>query len=101
MTESPGASPGFEGMHTMQRRFWSAPALFLSAIGLASLCATTAQADTPPVGAMTLQQCLDIAFERQPSLAAARASLASAQSGQQALNNLGLLARVAAPDLPV
>jgi outer membrane protein TolC len=60
--------------------------------------AAAAPLAAPP---LTLQDCLNLAFEKQPALAAARASLAAAQDGAQGVNNLGLLARLAAPDLPI
>ncbi len=67
--------------------------------GLLTLGTSAARAqEATPLG---LQECLAMAFERQPALAAAQASLAAAQDGRQALNNLGVLARIAAPDLPV
>jgi outer membrane protein TolC len=59
------------------------------------------EAAVAPAAPLTLEQCLAMAFDKQPALAAARASLAAAYDGQQALNNLGCLARLAAPDLPV
>jgi outer membrane protein TolC len=71
----------------------------LVAAGLLVLSGQAARAQT--VAALTLQDCLHMAFEKQPALAAARASLAAAQSGQQGVNNLGHMARLLAPDLPV
>jgi outer membrane protein TolC len=50
-------------------------------------------------GPLTLEGCLQLAFEKQPALAAARASLAAAEDGQQGLNNLPRFARIMAPDL--
>jgi outer membrane protein TolC len=82
----------------MQRRF-SAPALCFAA--LAVLAGTSRLHATLPAGPYTLEQCLELALAQQPSLAAARASLAAAQSGQQALSNLGPLARLTSPDLPI
>jgi outer membrane protein TolC len=53
-----------------------------------------------PVVALNLGDCIQMALQRQPRLAAARASLAAAQDGARALDNLnapGLLA----PELPI
>ena len=48
----------------------------------------------PAVTVLDLNQCLHLALDRQPRLAAARASLAAAQDGLQALENLRLAAVV-------
>jgi outer membrane protein TolC len=48
-----------------------------------------------------LAECVGVAIERQPSLAAVRASLNAAQAGQAGLNNLGPLAGLVAKDLKV
>jgi outer membrane protein TolC len=48
----------------------------------------------------TLRACIQLTLERQPTLAAARASLASAETAYAALCNTGRIARVLAPDLP-
>jgi outer membrane protein TolC len=58
-------------------------------------------ATTAPAPMLTLDDCLALAFEKQPALAAARASLAAAQDSRQALNNLPCYARLLARDLPV
>lgn len=50
---------------------------------------------------LTLEDCLQLAFEKQPALAAARASLAGAQDGLQSLNNLPRFANCLARDLKV
>jgi outer membrane protein TolC len=49
---------------------------------------------------LNLAQCLDLAMQRQPRLAAQRASLAAAQDGLRALENLQAPA-ILAPELPV
>src|SRR5262245_24618611 len=50
---------------------------------------------------LTLADCLRIARERQPALQAYRASLAAAEDGSQALQNLPRFASLFAKDLPV
>jgi outer membrane protein TolC len=42
----------------------------------------------PPAGPLTLQGCIELGLSRQPALAAARASLAAAESGYQAVENI-------------
>lgn len=54
-----------------------------------------------PAAKLNLDQCIQIGLERQPALAAARASLAAAQSGYQAVSNLPRTARVVARDVPI
>jgi outer membrane protein TolC len=53
----------------------------------------------PPDGKLELPACRRIGLEKQPSLAAARATLAAAQARQQGLNNLHL-AGIVRHDLP-
>jgi len=48
----------------------------------------------------TLAECLTVASEQQPRLAAARASVAAAEDGRRALENLGLPASLAA-EVPI
>jgi outer membrane protein TolC len=50
---------------------------------------------------ITLEECLHIAYERQPALAAYRASLASAQTAEAALQQLRGPAVLISPDLPI
>ncbi len=54
-------------------------------------------APPPPLG---LEDCVRLGLERQPSLAAARASLAAAEAGQRALHNLHL-AGVISREVPI
>jgi outer membrane protein TolC len=49
---------------------------------------------------LTLGECLHLAYERQPRLAAQRASLAAAEEGRKALESLGIAA-VLAHEVPV
>jgi outer membrane protein TolC len=49
---------------------------------------------------LTLEECIQIGLERQPSLAAARASLAAAEDGLRALDDLRLAALLAR-ELPI
>lgn len=53
-----------------------------------------------PVRKLNLQECIALGMEHQPALAAARASLAAAESGQRGLYSIGL-ARFLAPDLKI
>jgi outer membrane protein TolC len=56
----------------------------------------------PPVTpTLTLADCLRIAHERQPAIQAYRASLAAAEDGSQALQNLPRLAGLFAKDIPI
>jgi outer membrane protein TolC len=51
-------------------------------------------------GPMTLEQCIDLGLQHQPSLDAARASLSAAQTGSAALNKL-LIPRCLSPELAI
>jgi outer membrane protein TolC len=55
----------------------------------------------PATPTLTLADCLRIAHERQPALQAYRASLAAAEDGSQALQNLPRLAGLFAKDIPI
>src|SRR5262249_22428739 len=48
-----------------------------------------------------LDECLQLGLERQPALAAARASLAAAESGEQGITNLPRIANLVQRDLPI
>jgi outer membrane protein TolC len=77
-------------------------ALLLAGAAAASLPAQQMLPALPvptPATPLTLEGCIQLAFEKQPALAAARASLAAAQDGQQALDNLPLYARALSRDL--
>ncbi len=50
---------------------------------------------------LTLQDCIALAFQKQPALAAAHASLEAAEAGRRGLDNLHNAATLLAPDLPV
>ena len=66
-----------------------------------SLQAPPPAAPAPPPR-LTLPDCLRIAAEQQPALAGHRASLAAAEDGSQALQNLPrLTTRLFAKDIPV
>jgi outer membrane protein TolC len=77
--------------------------LVLTILGIvASTQAVSAQEKVVPAPTpFSLDQCIDLAMQRQPALAAARASLAAAEDGRQALHNLPLFARVATRELPI
>jgi outer membrane protein TolC len=53
-----------------------------------------------PMPTLSLADCLQLSFQKQPALAAQRASLAAAEANARALDNLRL-PRFLAPDLPV
>jgi outer membrane protein TolC len=71
-------------------------ALLATAAAMAQT-AGPAKSETP---ALTLLDCLRIANERQPTLAAARASLAAKQAAQRGVANLRA-PKLLAPDLPI
>ncbi|MCI0379882.1 MAG: TolC family protein [Gemmataceae bacterium] len=73
---------------------WSLAVAFLAA-GPAG-----AQVKSAPAK-LTLPELINLGLEKQPALAAARASLAGAHSGQAGVSNMPLFARLFAPDLPV
>lgn len=50
---------------------------------------------------LTLDECIHLAFEKQPALVAARASLAAAEDGRHALDNLPIYAKCLARDLSI
>jgi outer membrane protein TolC len=59
------------------------------------------EAAAPPASAkLNLENCIQLGLEHQPALAAARASLAAAYSGQRAVDKI-ILGRLVAPDLPI
>jgi outer membrane protein TolC len=58
-----------------------------------------AEPATAPV--LSLRECLAIGRERQPNVRAAQASLAAAEAGYRALQNIHPWTTVLAPDLPV
>lgn len=58
------------------------------------------QLDHAPAPKLTLDACIQLAFENQPALAAARASLAAAQSGQRGINSLRFAA-IISHDIPI
>ncbi len=70
---------------------------FLVCLGV---CTPVARAQGPaphpalPQGPLTLEDCVRIGLEQQPSVAAARASLAASVDGRQALDNLRLASLV-------
>jgi predicted transcriptional regulator len=51
-------------------------------------------------GPMSLDACIDLGYQHQPALAAARASLSAAQSGQRGLDRL-IIPRLIQKDLPI
>lgn len=50
---------------------------------------------------LSLNQCIELGMTHQPALDAARASLAAAHSGYRGLNNIGVVGRIIAKDLPI
>src|SRR5688572_8590316 len=57
--------------------------------------------EAAPAPAMSLGECIAIAVQRQPGLAALRASVDAAHAGQAGLDSLGLFAGLLSRDLPV
>ena len=55
----------------------------------------------PQLPPMTLGECLAAAYAQRPAIQAARLSLASAEAGAAATGDLGTLAELLRPDLPV
>jgi outer membrane protein TolC len=60
-----------------------------------------AAADPKPAPALGLPECLQLAHERQPRIAAQRASLAAAEDGQRALDALRFTAALIDHEIPV
>jgi outer membrane protein TolC len=79
------------------RRVYRAFLAAMAVLGV-STAALPAQEKAAP---LNLDDCLKLAEEKQPALAAARASLMAAQDGSAALGNLPLYARLAARDLRI
>jgi outer membrane protein len=83
------------------RRAWPIPLVFTLGLSVALVhgqeAAPEEKAGPPP---LTLEECIQIGLERQPSLAAARASLAAAQDNHQAIDNLRLVG-VLKRELPI
>src|SRR5688572_21835537 len=77
------------------------------ASSIASALFTLACATVPAVAQeqapvkMTLPDLINLGIDRQPALAAARASLAASQSGYNGVSSLGLGARLLSRDIPV
>ncbi|MBL8799890.1 MAG: TolC family protein [Planctomycetia bacterium] len=101
-----------QAQHPWRRlRVWMASGVALS-LGT-SLWAQAPEPERlpPPVGAaaapaaqpptLTLIDCLRLACERQPALAAERSSVAAAHTQVRALQQLGAAAKVTNPDLPI
>lgn len=98
-------------MAKMLRKGWrwrvgtaaAAAAAWWGTDALAQTPAATSPAATSPSVAfqtLSLPECLSIAFERQPALAAHRASLAAAETGRRGLEKMHL-AVILAHDLPI
>lgn len=74
----------------------------VSALLLVSGTGASAQEKLPPAKTrLSLSELINLGLTQQPSLAAARASLAAAQSGQAGLNSLPACAALIAKDLPI
>ncbi len=61
--------------------------------------AMTAAVSPPP--ALSLEECVQLAFQKQPALAAARASLAAAEDGRNALYNMPRLVQCLTREMPL
>src|SRR5262245_34322367 len=55
----------------------------------------------PAVKGLDLTECLHLAYQNHPRIAAQQASLAAAEDGLRALEKLRLLAQLLAPELPI
>src|SRR5581483_12386802 len=87
--------PGSSRTQPMRIAGWVIP-LLLSVVGRAA-----AQEPAPPAAlTLNLAECIQLAMERQPRLAAQRASLAAAEDACRALENLRLAA-VVDPEIPI
>jgi outer membrane protein TolC len=62
--------------------------LLIAALALSGLASTNQAQEPARPAKLHLAACIQLGLEHQPALAAARASLAAAYSGQQAVNNL-------------
>lgn len=68
---------------------------------VSTLTSATANGSSLPVGTYTLDDCIHMGLDRQPALKAARASLAAAETNQEAVLRIHNLAKIFSPDLPV
>ncbi len=89
------------------RRVWISLVVFLGLLAPARAQHGTPPRQLPPVDAVptnmhasSLDECIAMAMSRQPALAAARASLAAAESGKRGLDSL-TFGVILAPDLPI
>jgi len=73
----------------------------LAVLGASTAALPAQEKIAAPASPLDLDACLALAEVRQPALAAARASLMSAQDGSAALSNLPHYARLAARDLRI
>jgi outer membrane protein TolC len=95
-------------MHPAVRSPRRAAGLVLAAcfgLGMSAAALPAQEKVAPPVATasaapLTLDDLLQLGTEKQPALAAARASLAAAQDGQQGLNNLPIYAKALTRDFP-
>lgn len=76
---------------------------FCVVLGLAALGETAHAQEriAAPPSKLGLDQCIQLGLERQPALAAARASLAAAESGEQGITNLPRIANLVQRDLRI
>lgn len=91
-------------MHTktVQRSIVYRWGLSIAALLVVSAPAALGQETSqPPAPRLSLQDLVNLGFEKQPALAAARASLAAAESGQSGVTNLPPFAGLFSRDLPV
>ena len=83
---------------------WGSRAVSVSAQGIVAVNATAEE--VPPAtptqspGPLSLDACLELGFQHQPSLDAARASLSAAQAGRQGLQRM-ILPRIIVPDYKI
>jgi hypothetical protein len=93
-----------------RRRAWIPVAVCLALSGPATaqeprLVYAAQQEPAPAVVAApvatNLESCLSVALSQQPALAAARASLAAAESGRRGIDSLPRFAVLFSPDVPI
>jgi outer membrane protein TolC len=85
---------------------WASQAILACAQTAPNVTPTAATEEAAPSvpatspGPLTLDACIDLGYEHQPALAAARASLGASQAGQRALQKM-IIPRALRPDLKI
>lgn len=76
-------------------------ALLMAPTFLSSSVQAQLPASLDQVAKLTLEDCVSLGMQYQPTIAAAQASLAAAQTGLRSVNNLGRMARCLSKDIPI